>query len=96
MADQNFEDWFRTFIEEKDLPEVMFEITYKGYTHFIDNYEVVEVIVKLEKRTQAKIKDQLVKIDLFNGDVNNFLEYVAKGYVELVVHEELEDQNLLH
>ena len=42
-----FEKCIRTFIEEKDLPVVEFEIEHNGMIHYIDNYDVVEIICKI-------------------------------------------------
>lgn len=76
-----FEIWFRTFIEEKDLPVVNWEIEHDGNLHMIDNYDMVEIICELPSENQRQIKDKLVAIDFMNGDVNHFLKYLAKGYI---------------
>jgi hypothetical protein len=76
-----FEHWFRTFIEEKDLPVVGWEIEWKDNIHLIDNYDMVEIICELPAEQQSKIKDKLVGIDFLNGDVNHFLKYLAEGYI---------------
>jgi hypothetical protein len=77
-----FEIWFRTFIEEKDLPVVNWEIEHNNNTHFIDNYDVVEIICEAPYQEQRKVKDILVRLDFYNGDINHFLEHLAKGYIE--------------
>jgi hypothetical protein len=77
-----FEIWFRTFIEEKDLPVVNWEIEHNDNVHFIDNYDVVEIICEAPFHEQKKVKEILVKLDFHNGDINHFLEHLAKGYIE--------------
>jgi hypothetical protein len=76
-----FEVWFRTFVEEKDLPVVNWEIEHGGNLHFIDNYDMVEIICELPAENQAQIKDKLVAIDFMNGNVNHFLKFLAEGYI---------------
>lgn len=31
---------------------------------------------------EKKIKDIIVRIDLKNGDINNFLEHLTRGYIQ--------------
>lgn len=77
-----FEIWFRTFIEEKDLPVVNWEFDFNDNIHIMDNYDMVEIICELPAENQKMIKDKLVQIDFVNGNVNHFLKYLAQGYIE--------------
>lgn len=80
-----FEKWFRTFIDEKGLEEVEFMETVGDNIHVYDNYDVVEWIVDyLNPADQSAVKDKLVMVDFKNGDVNHFLEYMGKGFVNQV------------
>ena len=75
-------DWFEGFFEEKELETMTWEIEdNKGNTHIITNEIVVEHIQASPEEEQRKIKDILVKIDFANGDVNHFLNHLAKAIV---------------
>jgi hypothetical protein len=79
-----FEEWFRTFIEEKDLPVVEWNYDKEGYIDIhVDNYDVVELIIDhATDEEKAKIKSTIVKLDFLNQDVNHFLKHLMDGYVE--------------
>lgn len=78
-----FEEWIRTFFDEKDVPVVKWTFEHNGDVHYIDNYDMLEIIIEgLDRKTQAQIKEKLVQIDFYNKDVNDFMKYLAKGYVE--------------
>lgn len=75
--------WFDTFLDEKNLPYVVWEIVDRaGMTHFIDSDAVIETIQNAPAEEQKKIKDIIVKIDFHNGDVNHFFRHLAEGMVE--------------
>jgi len=75
-------DFFDVFFEEKDIPPKTFEVKDKNdNTHFIDNTFVINLIKSASPEEKKQIEDILRKIDFHNGDVNHFLEHLAKGYV---------------
>jgi len=78
----NINLWFDTFLDEKNLPYVVWEIVDRaGMTHFIDSDFVIETIQNAPAEEQKKIKEIIVKIDFHNGDVNHFFRHLAKGIV---------------
>jgi len=75
-------DFFDVFFEEKKIPPKTFEVKDKhGNTHFIDNEFVISLIKSASQEEKKKIEQVLRKIDFHNGDVNHFLEHLAKGYI---------------
>lgn len=76
-----FKDWLETFLEEKKVPNKTFTIEFEGNTHIINSEQVIDLIRQASHSEQVKIKDILVKIDFKNGDINHFLEHLAKGYL---------------
>lgn len=75
--------WFHKFFSEKDIPYRVFDVTdSQGLTHDIPNEVVIEHIAGASKREQEQIKQVLIKIDFHNGDVNHFLEHLAKALAE--------------
>lgn len=78
----NFDEWFETFIAEKNLPFCDWEIKdRKGEVNFIHSGVVVEAILGAPDHEKAKIKDTIVKIDFKNGDVNHFFKHLATALV---------------
>lgn len=83
MNSSNFNSWFSTFLDEKNLPYVAWEIVDRaGMTHFIDTDVVKETIKNASTEDQQKIKNIIVQIDFHNGDMNHFFRHLAQGMVE--------------
>ena len=80
-TDMDFTTWFETFIEEKQIDQDrLFEFVEGDRWHLIPVGVVVEFVREsMSPKDQAMVKDTLVRIDLHNGDVYHFLEYLAKG-----------------
>ena len=77
-----FNNWFDTFISEKDLPLAQWELAGPdGTTHMIDSEVVVEAIKGAPAHEQTGIKATIVKIDFMNGDVNHFFRHLAQALV---------------
>lgn len=80
--DSGFIRWFNRFLEEKQLPYAQWEIEdAAGTTHIIDTEVVIEAIRHTSAKEQAQIKDMIVRIDVQNGDVNDYLKHLATGLV---------------
>ena len=77
----HFNEWFETFISEKNIPFASWEIESKGFLHLIDNQVVMEHVKVAPAGEQSVIKRTLVKIDFYNGDVNHFFEHLAQAIV---------------
>ena len=71
------------FFQEKDIPDRMFDVEDShGVGHMIPNEVVVEFMAQTSGGERKKIEDTLRKIDFANGDVNHFLEFLAKALAE--------------
>ena len=73
--------YLENFFNEKEIPFESWEIKKDGTTHFIDNEVVIESIKKTIGKEQQTVCDTLRKIDFHNGDVNHYLNHLAKGLV---------------
>ncbi len=75
-----FDEWFTTFLEEK---EIDLEDTIEFDDHNGFNIMPIGVIKEfLEGQITSikeRVKDTIVKIDFYNGDVMDFLKHIAKG-----------------
>lgn len=73
-------NYFKTFFEEKNLENKIYEVTApNGTVNFIETNAVIERI-KLTKGLEAeKIEEILTAIDFKNGDVHHFLKHLAQS-----------------
>ena len=76
-------DYLKDFFEEKDIPYKQWEIeASNGEVNFIGNDVVIESIFQTSGEEKTKIESILRRIDFYNGDINHFLEHLARGLVE--------------
>jgi hypothetical protein len=75
----SFNDWLDKFIDEKDIDlDEQFEV--KGtMTNFMQYSNVIQCLKNAPKHEQDAIKDVLVKIDFFNGDIKHYLRHLSKA-----------------
>jgi hypothetical protein len=73
--------YLNTLLEEKGISqERVLEVTGSEWgTNFMPISVVVDFLSNLDTNTQKKVKDTFVKIDFHNGDIVDFLKYIAKG-----------------
>lgn len=70
--------YLETFFEEKKLPYVTWELVSNvGNPHYIDSEVVIEHIGHAPLHEQQAIANVIRKIDLVNGDVNDYLKHLA-------------------
>lgn len=70
--------WLETFFEEKNLPEVTFEVKGPlGTDNMIPNTVVIDYMLAAPESERKQIVKVLRKIDFANGDVNDFLKHCA-------------------
>lgn len=74
-------NYLNTLLEEKGISqERVLEVTGSEWgTNFMPISVVVDFLSNLDTNTQKKVKDTFVKIDFHNGDIVDFLKYIAKG-----------------
>jgi hypothetical protein len=82
LSQTSLKDFFNRFFEEKDIPFTQFKIKTGGLTHFIDTEQVIQQIKNANREEQNRIVEVLMKIDRKNGDILDFLEHLAKGYIK--------------
>lgn len=70
--------YLQNFFNEKKINYQLFEITdQEGLTHFIDTNVVIEAILNASVKEQLTISNTLRRIDFVNGDVNDYLRFLA-------------------
>jgi len=79
-----FNKWLDTLVSEKELDRDHF-FTKEGEVWGM-NIIPLSVVIDAAKNTspaeQARIKDTLVRIDIANGDVMHFFDYLAGGLAQ--------------
>ena len=75
-----FDKWLDTFVEEKqiDLGQII-EIKTDDNIHYFEIGNIVENIKSTTPEEQAEIKNMIVKIDFYNGDVIDYFKHLAQA-----------------
>ena len=79
-----FDKWLDTLIEEKELDkEHLFEWdTDDGTFHIMGLDFVLNHLKGLKPEFQMNVKNKIVQIDFYNGDLLHFFKYIARGIAE--------------
>lgn len=74
-----FEKWLDIFIKEKgiDVSEE-FKSTKDGISKIFSYKEVLDNFKITSEREQQEIKEKMIQIDFYNGDVKDFIRYMSK------------------
>lgn len=74
--------YLRDFFAEKDIPEVVWELTASdGTPHIISNVVVVEHMTQVSANEAKGIAGVLRRIDFANGNTNHFLQHLAGAII---------------
>ena len=94
QEDTSFNKWLDTFIQEKGIDlDYTFTIEDEGITHIFELGNVIENIKTTSKEEQNAIKDMIVKIDFYNGDVVDYFKHLAKALVKN--YYQIEEQEII-
>ena len=73
----DFDEWFSRFLEEKELTDKVFEFnTDKGW-NYIPIGVIQEYISQYDPTVKKAVRDKLALIDFHNGNICHFLEYIV-------------------
>lgn len=76
-------DYLNRFFEEKQIPNVNYEIAdVDGFVHLFDNTVLIDRIKNTCEAEQNQIANVLRQIDFRNGSVQHFLNYLAEAMVK--------------
>ncbi|HEY9051113.1 MAG TPA: hypothetical protein VIQ03_06185 [Gammaproteobacteria bacterium] len=65
------------FFEKKNLPYEQWEININGSKHYIDNQQVIDMILSAQPEDQELIVESLRELDAKGKDINLFLRNLA-------------------
>ena len=74
--------YLEVFFEEKEIKYESWDITHNDQFHIIDTDFVIELIKNASASEQDQISNTLRKIDFINGNINNFLKFLAEAFVK--------------
>jgi len=73
-------NFFTTFFNEKNLDFQYYTVNSpNGTPNIIPSTVVIDAIKHTKGQEAAKIKDMLIKIDFFNGNIHNYLQHLAQA-----------------
>ena len=73
-------NFFTTFFNEKNLDFQYYTVNSpNGTPNIIPSTVVIDAIKNTKGEEAAKIKDMLIKIDFFNGNIHNYLQHLAQA-----------------
>ena len=73
-------NFFTKFFNEKNLDFQYYTVNSpNGTPNLIPSTVVIEAIKHTKGEEAAKIKDMLIKIDFFNGNIHNYLQHLAQA-----------------
>ena len=73
-------NFFTTFFNEKNLDFQYYSVeSANGTTNLIPSTVVIDAIKHTKGQEAAHIKNTLIKIDFFNGDIHNYLQHLAQA-----------------
>ena len=78
-----FNSWLDTFIEEKgiDLGQIL-EVKTDKNTHYFEVGNIIENIKATTPEEQEEIKNMIIKIDFYNGDVVDYFKHLAQALAQ--------------
>ena len=74
-------EYFERYFEEAQLPYQAWNIQVGTTMHHVDSNVVIENIKAAPPAEQAAIRAMMVRIDFKAGDMNHYLEHLAKCMV---------------
>lgn len=72
---------FQHEVVKRDLQEHMIEFTIRQKPHFMKMRELIEIIEQKSKEEKEFINRNISQMNLFNLDILEFLEFLAKSHV---------------
>lgn len=71
------------FFEEKELEQRTFPVKHNGTVHMVESDFLQDIIINhTPDEEQEQIWKIIAQIDYRNGDINHFLEHLAKSYIK--------------
>lgn len=82
LTSEQFKTWFNTFLSEKSLSYVLYEIKLDDTTHLIGSDTVIDLIKNASIEEQATIKNALVYLDFKNTSIHDYFKHLGSAYIK--------------
>ncbi|KOO40315.1 hypothetical protein [Priestia koreensis] len=87
LMNEYLSNWFQTYFREKQLGEETWTFYIDGESHKLSTSSIQAFICSnLDVRLQMEIKKQLVYLDYYNQDIQDYLRYLAKSILDIKLH----------
>ncbi|UNL87553.1 hypothetical protein [Priestia koreensis] len=94
LMNEYLSNWFQTYFREKQLGEETWTFYIDGESHKLSTSSIQAFICSnLDVRLQMEIKKQLVYLDYYNQDIQDYLHYLAKNILDIKLHHQVEVRN---
>lgn len=84
--------YFKDFFREKEGIQEWSWSEFENDEMWSFNYtkdDILKIILSFDPQTKRKVRDQFVKIDFHNGDINHYIDYLLKGYTKIQMGKEV-------
>lgn len=78
--------YFRDYFRESTKVNGYEEFVERGSDVYEYNYtkdDIVKILQSLDPSTKRKIRDMMVRIDFANGNMQNYIDFLMKGYTAM-------------
>ncbi|MBY6773704.1 hypothetical protein FDC64_19240 [Clostridium botulinum] len=79
-----FKNWLDVFLNEKNIniKDEFYKVEKNNVVHFIEGEVLLQLIKNTNEIEKQEIKHKLIKIDFYNGNVNDYFAFLAECYVK--------------
>ena len=89
-----FQLYFKETDKIQEYNEVK-EVTINGTLHILEynltKEDILKIILSLNEELRQKIRNTFIQIDFKNGDINHYINYLMKGYTEILTQEQIKE-----
>lgn len=69
--------------EEKGILLDSFQVEVDGLVHMMNVEQIIQLIEYAPEHEQKHIKDTFSKIDFHNGDIMDYIKFLAKAFIKM-------------
>lgn len=83
---QSDNNYFKKYFEETSKVNGYSDSVVRGnkvYDYNYTNNDLIKIFQSFDPATKKKIRNKMVIIDLNNGDMQHYIDYIMKGYTNL-------------
>lgn len=74
--------FYRRMAEEKGILMDSFIVEVDGLAHMMNVDQIIHLIERAPEHEQKQIKNTFSKIDFYNGDLMDYIKFLAKAFIK--------------